>query len=110
MTAWEIKYYILACDHFDQPDVPAILAQGPKVLVTIDFDKPQRCTARFSGAGGESRAAVRKRAVKKGWVHVRKKGEAHRADPEYCPKHRDEGKAEQEKERLAEERFYASLS
>ena len=111
MTAWEIKFYILACSHFEQPDLPAILGTArndPEARVSLGFDKPERCRARFEDRK-LSRAQLRRKAAKRGWVHVRRKGQPYSMDPDYCPKHAEEGRAEQEKERLEEERFYASL-
>jgi hypothetical protein len=95
MTAWEIRYYILACDHYDQPDKTTLGFE-----TTLGFDQPRRCTALFRGEGGEPRAAVRKRAAsgRRPWVHVRRKGCPYGADPEYCPAHAAEGRAAQEKE------------
>lgn len=52
-----------------------------------------RCGQQFQGAegipptSGESRAALRKRAVKAGWTHVRHDW-GRRADRDYCPEHK----------------------
>jgi len=52
-----------------------------------------RCGQRFEGerglrpTSGETRAAVRKRAAKAGWTHVRGKF-GHRADRDFCPDHK----------------------
>jgi hypothetical protein len=78
MTAWTIRKFVLACDHFDAPDVPALLGTGD----------PKRCSARFdAGFTVSERAATRKLAAKKGWIHVHEPYTSRTTDKDYCPKH-----------------------
>jgi hypothetical protein len=68
MTAFEFRRVQLICNH-------------------------PRCFKFFDGkegippTSGESRAAVRKRAAKAGWTHVRSNW-GRRADSDYCPEHK----------------------
>jgi hypothetical protein len=68
VTAWEFRRCELTCDH-------------------------PRCGQQFQGeegippTSGESRAALRKRAAKAGWTHVRS-NYGRRADKDYCPDHK----------------------
>lgn len=54
------------------------------------------CSQRFEGerglrpTSGETRAAVRKRAARAGWTHVRGKF-GHRSDRDFCPAHKPAG-------------------
>ena len=77
MTAWDIRKYVLACDHYDK--TPGIVA-----LVNPDGI---RCTARFEMGFGNQRAKVRREARKKGWVHVHEPGAARQTDKDFCPRH-----------------------
>lgn len=65
MSAYEHRYYVLACN-------------GVTSL----------CRARFRGNLGEARAAVRKRAVKAGWTHVHRDGYSRSWDKDFCPGHK----------------------
>ena len=49
----------------------------------------QGCDERFTGEREESRAKVRRRAVRAGWLHVRT--HSREAGRDYCPKHVTEG-------------------
>jgi hypothetical protein len=68
VTAFEFRKIQLACDQ-------------------------RHCYERFDGeegippTSGESRAAVRKRAAKAGWTHVRSNW-GRRADRDFCPEHK----------------------
>ena len=91
MAAWDIRKFVLACDHFDTPDRDEIAAMlGSRDPLTINFDKPQRCFSRFEVGfmtPYASRSAVRKRAAKQGWVHVHEPGLPYAMDKDFCPQH-----------------------
>jgi hypothetical protein len=69
MTAFEFRRVQLTCNH-------------------------PHCFQRFDGeegippTSGESHAALRKRAAKAGWTHVRKERTPRRYDRDFCPEHK----------------------